>query len=94
MVLETSVWLSNSKTKHRSCNWSVSKRGLKDNINELHIVAKGLLEYETLSGQEINDLVKGIKPNRDDFDDNDSSPEPTIATSIPKTSNTVHPQTN
>jgi len=40
------------------------------------------------------DLVKGIKPNRDDFDDNDSSPEPTIATSIPKTSNTVHPQTN
>jgi len=67
---------------------------LKDNIDELHIVAKGLLEYETLSGHEIDDLVKGIKPNRDDFDDNDINPEPTITPSIPKTSNTIHPQTN
>ena len=42
---------------------------LQDNIEELHIVAKGLLEYETLSGDEIKDLIKGIKPSRDDFDD-------------------------
>ena len=44
---------------------------LTDNINELHIVAKGLLEYETLSGNEIKDLIKGIPPVRDDFDDKD-----------------------
>ena len=67
---------------------------LQDNIDELHIVAKGLLEYETLSGQEINDLVKGIKPNRDDFDDKDINPEPTITPSIPKSGNAIHPQTN
>ena len=32
--------------------------------------------------------------HRDDFDDNDINPEPTITPSIPKTSNTIHPQTN
>ena len=73
---------------------SMCTKILKDNIDELHIVAKGLLEYETLTGQEINDLVKGIKPNRDDFDDNDMNPEPTITPSIPKTSNTIRPQTS
>ena len=73
---------------------SMCTKILKDNIDELHIVAKGLLEYETLTGQEINDLVKGIKPNRDDFDDNDINPEPTITPSIPKTSNTIRPQTS
>jgi len=66
---------------------------LQDNIQQLHTIAKGLLEYETLTGEEINDLIKGIKPNRDDFDDN-INPEPTIAPSVPKTSNTIRPQTN
>ena len=31
---------------------------LIDNVDELHIVAKGLLEYETLTGEEIKDLIK------------------------------------
>ena len=71
-----------------------ARKILQDNIDDLHIIAKGLLEYETLTGDEIKNLVKGIKPNRDDFDDNDINPEPTIAPSIPKTSNTINPQTN
>ncbi len=57
---------------------------LQDNIEELHIVAKGLLEYETLSGDEIKDLIKGIKPNRDDFDNDVKTPNKP-ATSVPKT---------
>ncbi len=57
---------------------------LQDNIEELHIVAKGLLEYETLSGDEIKDLIKGIKPTRDDFDNDINTPKKT-ATSVPKT---------
>jgi cell division protease FtsH len=61
---------------------------LNDNIEELHIVAKGLLEYETLSGDEIKDLIKGIKPSRDDFDDNPSTPLQTPKTSVPKTGGT------
>ncbi len=66
---------------------------LQDNIEELHIVAKGLLEYETLTGDEIKDLIKGIKPSRDDFDDSPTS-APTPKTSVPKTGGTTAPQPN
>jgi cell division protease FtsH len=48
---------------------------LNDNIKDLHVIAKGLLEYETLTGEEINNLIKGIKPKRDD-DLNDSTDNP------------------
>lgn len=34
---------------------------LTDNIDHLHTLAKGLLEYETLSGDEIQSLLKGDK---------------------------------
>ena len=57
---------------------------LQDNIEELHIVAKGLLEYETLSGDEIKDLIKGVKPSRDDFDNDTNTPKKPV-TSVPKT---------
>ncbi len=66
---------------------------LQDNIEELHIVAKGLLEYETLTGDEIKELIKGIKPSRDDFDDS-PTPNPTPKTSVPKTGGTAAPQPN
>ena len=66
---------------------------LQDNIEELHIVAKGLLEYETLSGDEIKDLIKGIKPSRDDFDDT-TSVTPTTHNSVPKSGGTTAPQPN
>jgi cell division protease FtsH len=32
---------------------------------DLEVLAKGLLEYETLTGDEIKDLINGIKPNRE-----------------------------
>jgi cell division protease FtsH len=38
---------------------------LEDSIDELHILAKGLLEYETLSGKEIADLLIGKPPVRE-----------------------------
>ena len=46
---------------------------ITDNIKDLHIIAKGLLEYETLTGEEIKNLIKGIKPKRDDDLTSDSS---------------------
>ena len=70
-----------------------ARKIITDHIDELHIIAKGLLEYETLTGDEINDLLKGIKPNKDDFND-DINPGPTVASSVPKTGNTPTPQTN
>jgi cell division protease FtsH len=38
-----------------------AKRTLTDNIEELHTVARGLLEHETLSGDEIRQLLRGEK---------------------------------
>ena len=42
-----------------------ARKILSENIDDLHIVARGLLEYETLSGQEIKDLLNGKPPVRD-----------------------------
>jgi cell division protease FtsH len=46
-----------------------AKKILKENAKELKIIAEGLLEYETLSGQEIIDLIAGKKPKREGDDD-------------------------
>lgn len=43
-----------------------ARRILEEKIDDLHVLAKGLLEYETLSGQEVNDLLNGKPPNRDE----------------------------
>ena len=72
---------------------SRSRQILKDNIDNLHTIAKGLLEYETLTVDEIKDLLNGIQPTRDDFDNDDpDSIKPPISTSVPKTSNKISPQ--
>tara|TARA_Y100000590_G_scaffold33284_2_gene36475 strand:- start:976 stop:2883 length:1908 start_codon:yes stop_codon:yes gene_type:complete len=65
---------------------------LTDNIDELHIVAKGLLEYETLTGDEIKDLIKGVTPSRDDNDGDKGGSESIPAQSVPKTSPKITPQ--
>jgi cell division protease FtsH len=46
-----------------------ARRILTERLEDLHTVAKGLLEYETLSGEEIGNLLKGVLPNRDEPDD-------------------------
>jgi cell division protease FtsH len=43
-----------------------ARRILTEKIEELHTLAKALLEYETLSGDEIIAVLKGVAPNRDD----------------------------
>ncbi len=45
--------------------YDTAKKILTDHIDELHTIAKGLLEYETLSGDEIQNLLKGEPPIRD-----------------------------
>ena len=45
---------------------------LSDHIDDLHTLAKGLLEYETLTGDEIIALLKGIPPVRKPYEE----PEP------------------
>jgi cell division protease FtsH len=45
---------------------------LTTRIDDLHVLAKGLLEYETLTGDEIISLIKGIPPVRNPYEE----PEP------------------
>ena len=74
-----------------------ARKILTDHIDELHIIAKGLLNYESLTGDEIKDLIKGIKPSRDDFDnnsDNESTNPSTPRPSVPKTGGAAAPQPN
>ena len=42
---------------------------------------------------EVKDLIKGIKPSRDDFDEG-TSPEQTTTSSVPKTGDSTAPQVN
>jgi len=51
-----------------------ARKILTENMKDLHIIAKGLLEYETLTGEEIKNLLKGIKPKRDDISDDSDKP--------------------
>ncbi len=46
-----------------------ARRILTERIEDLHRLAKGLLEYETLSGDEIIGVMKGIPPKRDEPED-------------------------
>jgi len=45
-----------------------ARRILSERIEDLHTLAKALLEFETLSGEEILNVVKGVRPNRDEAD--------------------------
>ena len=45
-----------------------AKRILTEKLDDLHTLAKALLEYETLSGDEIMGALKGVAPNREDAD--------------------------
>ncbi|MEO8926132.1 MAG: ATP-dependent zinc metalloprotease FtsH, partial [Caulobacteraceae bacterium] len=43
-----------------------ARRILTERLEDLHTLAKSLLEFETLSGEEIVNALKGVKPNRDE----------------------------
>merc|ERR1711964_671003 len=48
-----------------------AKKILTEKLDDLHKLAKALLLYETLSGEEINDLIfKNAQPKRTTEDDN------------------------
>jgi cell division protease FtsH len=49
--------------------YSRAKKILTDNINDLNVLARGLLEYETLTGDEIIALLKGIPPVRTPYEE-------------------------
>ena len=48
--------------------WDEARRILTEKAEELHKLAKALLEYETLTGDEIVGVLKGVPPKRDEPD--------------------------
>ena len=56
-----------------------AKKILTEKLDDLHTIAKALLVYETLSGEEIKELVfKNVQPKRA-TEDNDKNSEETSA---------------
>ncbi|MDD7911922.1 MULTISPECIES: ATP-dependent zinc metalloprotease FtsH [Pseudovibrio] len=49
--------------------YETATRILKEHEDQLHTIANGLIEYETLSGDEIKKLLEGEAPVRDEGDD-------------------------
>jgi cell division protease FtsH len=59
-----------------------ARRILTEKLEELHTLAKALLEYETLTGDEITNVLKGVMPNRDEPEAKRPS-GPSVAVPIP-----------
>jgi cell division protease FtsH len=65
--------------------YETAKKIITDNLDDLHTIANGLLEYETLSGDEIRNLLDGKPPIRDVDIDTGSKPK---SSAVPKAGNT------
>ena len=57
---------------------------LEDKSGEFELLAQGLLEYETLTGEEIGRVVNGEPPHSDDEDTPSSGDGSASVTAIPK----------
>jgi cell division protease FtsH len=56
-----------------------ARRILTEKLEELHTLAKALLEYETLSGDEIVNVLKGVAPVREDPETNRRPTGPSVS---------------
>ncbi|UEM23198.1 ATP-dependent zinc metalloprotease FtsH [Skermanella mucosa] len=66
--------------------YATARRILTDNLDQLHTLGKGLLEYETLSGEEINALLRGepiIRTDKQDTPPPPKQPTPGRRASVP-----------
>jgi len=76
--------------------WNEARKILTDKAADLETLAQALLEYETMSGQEIKDLLeKGLAPDRDESNFPNAGPSVSVpitpvADSAPVEVQTVH----
>ena len=64
---------------------------LKDRIDDLHVLAKGLLEYETLTGDEIKALLRGERPVRTPYEEPEPAPQTRPAATVPSSGRSREP---
>ena len=88
---ETARLIDSEVKKLVQGGYEEAKRILTERIDDLHILAKALLEYETLTGDEIINAMKGIAPKRDDAADQRPT-GPTVAVPLtPRPDADPHP---
>lgn len=64
---ETARIIDSEVKKLVTSGWDEARKILTEKADDLEKLAQALLEYETLSGEEIRDLLeKGLAPNRDE----------------------------
>ena len=86
MSNETAVLIDTEIKRIVEGGYEQAKKLLKKHIKQLHTLAEALLEYETLSGDEIKALLKdGTPPDRSGVDRNAPKPLKAGGSSIPKT---------
>jgi len=61
-----------------------AKQILTDRVEDLHVLAKGLLEYETLTGEEIKALLRGERPVRTPYEEPEPQPQSRPAATVPQ----------
>jgi cell division protease FtsH len=71
---ETSRKIEEEVRKLIQTGMDEARRIMTETRHEWEAIALGLLEYETLSGDEIAELLKGNKPTRPDLDDDNTGP--------------------
>jgi cell division protease FtsH len=83
---ETSKAIDKEIRRIIDSGYDKAKQVLNDNEDQLHALAQALLEYETLTGQEIKQLLEDGKIERDDGNDKGKpvTALPGVGTSIPK----------
>ena len=80
MSEETARKVDTEVKKIIDTSYERAKKVLTEKIDDLHKIAKALLIYETLSGDEIRDLIlKDIKPTRSFKEEDDQSGEKSSA---------------
>lgn len=71
---ETSSEIESEVRRFIDEGYNKAKKVITENIDDLHKIAKALLEYELLSGDEIKGLLRGEPIIRYDADDEDKKP--------------------
>ncbi len=80
MSEETSKKVDAEIKKIVDAGYQKARNIINEKIEDLHKLAKALLLYETLSGEEIKDLIfKNIQPKRTEDEDNKNKEEPSSA---------------
>ncbi|MGC1302187.1 MAG: ATP-dependent zinc metalloprotease FtsH [Caulobacteraceae bacterium] len=85
---ETSKKIDAEVKRLTQAGFEEARRIITERLEDLHTLAKAMLEYETLTGQEITDVLKGIPPKRDEIEEAPPGP----AVSVPLTHVDAEPQ--